>query len=446
MTPFSNKDAEQIRELLAQSGQSAAQVASVLNGLTPELIELLNTAQHKLNEVKAENEKLSAALEKANKKVERYESDLSYGQVRLTDAIETLMALATLDFDKQAKVTDNADEYDGLATGLNMLGQELKSSTVSVNFLEDILNSMSEALIVVDETGKIDGANPAALHVFGNSIAGSHVQNIISDNQKAFDLFSSSNLKALIDEARLDNTEMNIINSDKKPISLEVILSPMKSKKGVLIIARDITERREAELRQQLLVTNLEKSNSELRQFAYVASHDLKAPLRAISMLAQWVMDDSAESLTEDSKSNLDMLITRAQRMYSFLDSMLAYSRIGVNQEQLTEINLNKLVKEVIGALAVPDHIQIHIDKELPVVKAAEVHMIQVFQNLISNAIRYMDKDQGQINIGFTLKDDEKQFYVRDNGPGIEKEYFVLVIGIMINISEHGLALADSYK
>ncbi|MEM9389118.1 MAG: ATP-binding protein [Bacteroidota bacterium] len=436
MSLLSNKDAKEIRRLLEGSGKNATELASLINGLAPELIELLNNNQKKLRQAEQENKKLTSKLELAHLKIKNYEEEVRYGKSRLKNIIEILMALAILDFNKQASVTGKSDEYDGLATGLNMLGQELKASTVSINYLEDIFQSITDILLVVDDEGHIHTSNPAARSMFGDKLQDNDIHSFITElGNVSVKEFTAKELKNIIRDGKVVKTEIVCKNTSGAPIPLAVQLSPMQSSKDVVMIARDISERKKAEQTQKQLISNLERSNDELRQFAYVASHDLKAPLRAISMLAQWVMEESAGVLNDDSKSNLDMLIERAQRMYSFLDGMLAYSRIGFNQELLQEIDLNKVVSSVVLSLNVPAWVSIKIH-ELPKVTAAEIHMIQVFQNLISNAINYLDKNKGKIEVGVTTINKETCFYVKDNGPGIDKAFFDKIFVIFQTLKE----------
>ena len=182
MSLLSNKDVKELIRLLEGSGKNAAELASLMNGLTPEMIELLNDNQKKLKKVEQENKRLTANLELAHLKIKDYEVEAAYGKNRLKNVIEMLMALATLDFNKQASVTDKSDEYDGLATGLNMLGQELKASTVSINYLEDIFQSMTEILLVVDDKGIIHTTNPAARSIFGDKLQDNDIHSFITES------------------------------------------------------------------------------------------------------------------------------------------------------------------------------------------------------------------------------------------------------------------------
>ena len=170
------------------------------------------------------------------------------------------------------------------------------------------------------------------------------------------------------------------------------------------------------------LIQDLERSNQELQQFAYIISHDLKAPLRAIHSLVQWIAEDYADKFDEDGREQLDLLQGRVRRMDQLIEGVLHYSRIGRIREPLFPVNLNKLLPEIIDLLVPPAHIQVRVTSRLPVVVCEKVRMGQVFQNLISNAIKFMDKPQGEITITCT---EDAQFYrfgIQDNGRGIEEK------------------------
>lgn len=421
----SKKDRQIILKLLlANSTKRDNQLTEIFEDITPELAEIIKSSQDTIEKLENENKKLKNQVDKSQLEIDQYRSEITYGKERLNDAINMLVRLATLDFDKKALISDQSDEYDGLAAGLNMLSQELKASTVSINYLEDIFKSMSEMLIVVDNSGVIQSSNPAARNVFGNQLIDNHIESVLLNSKEgSLKEFSGASIKSQIRKGLILNTQMvyKTMNGDSLPV--EILLSPMQSKKGAVIIARDISERKSAEEKQKALIEDLEKSNTELRQFTHIASHDLKAPLRAISMLVEWVVEESMDVLNEDSKSKMTMIVDRVKRMYGFLDGMLAYSKIGASQVQRTELNLNEVVKDVINSLNIPNHITIKIN-HLPTIYSGELHLTQVFQNLISNAVMHMDKDEGTVEVGVSEVDGEKHFYVKDNGPGIEDIHF----------------------
>lgn len=193
---------------------------------------------------------------------------------------------------------------------------------------------------------------------------------------------------------------------------------------GSIGIHLDITERKEQEKKMEELLATLQIVNQELNDFAYIVSHDLKAPLRAIGSLATWLENDYSEKLDEEGKETLQLMVQRTQRMNNLIDGVLKYSKVGRTQDERKEIQTNNFVEKIIDLLAPPSNIKITIEKELPNVFFEETKLQQVIQNLISNAIKFMNKSEGKISIDYQEFDDEFQFSVSDNGPGIEQQYY----------------------
>jgi PAS domain S-box-containing protein len=196
----------------------------------------------------------------------------------------------------------------------------------------------------------------------------------------------------------------------------------------VVAITRDITERKRAEQIQAELI-------QELKDFAYIVSHDLKAPLRGIKTLADWLLADYADKLDEQGKEQLDLLLKRVERMHNLIDGILQYSRVGRITEEKVQVNLSELIPDVIDMVAAPENIEITVENELPVVGCEKTRIMQVFENLLSNAIKYMDKPQGRITISCVQEDGFWKFGVADNGPGIEEKHFERIFRIFQTLS-----------
>lgn len=168
---------------------------------------------------------------------------------------------------------------------------------------------------------------------------------------------------------------------------------------------------------------DLRRRNAELDQFAYVVSHDLKAPLRALSSLAAWLAEDNADKLGEESQRHLALMQQRVVRMGGLLDGLLDYSRIGrVNAEPKT-IVVRELLAEVLDSLEIPEGFRIAIVDPMPTLVAREISLSQVFSNLISNAVRHCDRPDGQLRISARETATAYEFTLADNGPGIDPAY-----------------------
>jgi PAS domain S-box-containing protein len=189
-------------------------------------------------------------------------------------------------------------------------------------------------------------------------------------------------------------------------------------------LQKEIMEHKLAEKRKAELLKEVESVNQELKDFAYVVSHDLKAPLRAISTLANWISTDYKEKLDEEGQQQLDLMIKRVKRMHALINGILEYSRVGRVREKKVEVNINELLKEVQEMIVPPDNITVTVENELPTIVCEKTRIMEVFQNLLSNAIKFMNKPAGIIRIGSTDEGGFWKFSVSDNGPGIEREYF----------------------
>jgi len=186
---------------------------------------------------------------------------------------------------------------------------------------------------------------------------------------------------------------------------------------------KDVDKTYSAYEKEREHVKDLEKINRDLDQFAYVVSHDLKAPLRAMSSLVTWIQEDSGAFVTEESKENLQMIGGRIQRMENLIQGILAYSKAGKSKWEKVQTNVREVLHEIIDSSNVPKHFTIKNKVTVSDLMTDKIKLSQVFANLISNAIKYNDKDAGEIEIGSNEYDDWCQFYVMDNGPGIEKVY-----------------------
>nr|QBM02875.1 adaptive-response sensory-kinase SasA [uncultured archaeon] len=189
-------------------------------------------------------------------------------------------------------------------------------------------------------------------------------------------------------------------------------------------LTKEVMVRNQAEQRQAELLEQLERTNQELKDFAYIVSHDLKAPLRGIDTLAKWISTDYADKFDQEGKEQMSLLMSRVDRMHNLIDGVLQYSRIGRVKEEKIQVNLNELVPGIIDLIAPPENIAITIENELPVIECEKTRISQVFQNLLSNAVKYMDKPQGQIRVGCIEEEESWKFNVTDNGPGIEEKYY----------------------
>ncbi len=196
----------------------------------------------------------------------------------------------------------------------------------------------------------------------------------------------------------------------------------VKERTTELVLANQQEENLNKELKAT--ISKLTTANKDLSDFAHIAAHDLKAPLRAVGSLAGIIYEDYGDSLDEEGQKYLQLMVKRTERMSDLINAILKYSEIGKTENGAEQVDLNSQVLEIIDNLSVPENIKVTIENRLPVITAEKAKILQVFNNLINNAIKYMDKSEGMIKIGCSNESGLWTFYISDNGPGIQEKYF----------------------
>lgn len=194
-------------------------------------------------------------------------------------------------------------------------------------------------------------------------------------------------------------------------------------------MARDVTQ--EIQQKNELL-----RANEDLDQFAAIVSHDLKSPLRGISNLATWISEDLEGVENEDVKTNLELLKKKAASMESLINGILDYSKVGRENITTQLVNSSEVIKNIIKESEEEHTLSFNIQEKLPILNTKKTIFHQIISNLIGNAIKYHNKENGVINIGFELKHDVYQFSIEDNGPGIEKAYHDKIFNIFQTLNE----------
>lgn len=236
--------------------------------------------------------------------------------------------------------------------------------------------------------------------------------------------------------------EKRYIRKDGSTIWVEITPTLMQNPNNgqpmyFIVVVEEIEERKHAELQLQQKVeelaettAQLRKRNEELDQFAYIASHDLKAPLRAIANLSQWLEEDLSGNLPPENQHQLELLRGRVKRMEGLIDGLLEYSRIGRIEGTAEQVDVGNLLDEVIDLLSPPENFIIEIISPMPILIAQKLPLTQVFNNLISNAIKHHPRQDGHIVISVEDKGHFYEFSVADDGSGIAPEYHQKIFSI----------------
>jgi two-component system sensor kinase FixL len=316
----------------------------------------------------------------------------------------------------------------------------------SLSLLEATLEATPDGILVVDLSGKIKSFNrqfqriwslpDATLRTHNTEEAAAQGMRLTKDPEAFQAMRKRSGAHPEVESCDvLELKDGRIVERYSRPQILgdRVI--------GQVLSFRDVTERHLAEQRQAALLRKVAEINEELSHFAYVVSHDLKAPLRGIKLIAEWLCEDYADKLDAEAKEQMALLQNRVNRMHNLIDGVLQYSRVGRIKEDRVDVDLNELLPIIVDTIAPPEHIQITADPGLPILKGEKTQIIQVFQNLLTNAVKFMDKPKGQIRIGCTEEGEFWRFRVADNGPGIEEKYFERIFRIF-----QTLAPKDAYE
>lgn len=218
--------------------------------------------------------------------------------------------------------------------------------------------------------------------------------------------------------------------AEERWFHLRVTRLPGDGPARVIVSHEDITARRLAEeaLRRRVqeldgLTRTLERRNAELDQFAYITSHDLKAPLRGIANLSRWIEEDLEGTIPPEVAGQFDLLRGRVNRMEAMIEGILQYSRIDRAEAAPQPVDVKALLTEVIDLLDPPPSIAITLDDDMPTLRTQRLRLQQVFQNLLSSAIKHHDRAVGHIHVAVRPQGKWYEFSVADDGPGIAPRY-----------------------
>jgi light-regulated signal transduction histidine kinase (bacteriophytochrome) len=182
------------------------------------------------------------------------------------------------------------------------------------------------------------------------------------------------------------------------------------------------------ELRQ--VNERLQSANRQLEEYVYIVSHDLKAPLRGLSSLAQFIEEEIGETISTDVQELLNMMKTRTDRMQQMIDGILHYSRMSNASVSKETVDVKQLIINIIDLISLPQNVRIQFPDHLPVLKTEKIKIHEVLQNLILNGIKHNDKSDIQISISYNEFPDHFEFMVMDNGKGIKPEHREKVFGL----------------
>ncbi|QBQ56616.1 PAS domain-containing sensor histidine kinase [Nitrosococcus wardiae] len=294
-----------------------------------------------------------------------------------------------------------------------------------------LLDAAPDAMVISDQYGRIVLVNAMAEHMLGYSRAeliGQPIEILVPEQHRAgHGQYRQEYYQHPRTRPMGEGRELYAARKDGSLFCAEISLSPMEVNGSLLITSaiRDITERKQIQKALERQTQELTRSNTELEQFAYVASHDLQEPLRMVSSYAQLLARRYRGQLDSDADEFIEFMVDGATRMQALINDLLAYSRVGTKGKPFTRTDGNQIIQKVLESLRfIIEETHAHLAVEpLPVLIADEAQLVQLFQNLISNALKFRGERTPKIHISAKEKGDQVVFSVADNGIGIEPQY-----------------------
>jgi PAS domain S-box-containing protein len=299
--------------------------------------------------------------------------------------------------------------------------------------LATILDCTAEGVVVYDPDGRILLANRAAERLLNGDGRSTTLRertagiSLTTLDGEPLSIEDSPAARALKGEA-VDDLEMLV----RSPRALDIMpLSssgrPLRDENGrqlgAVITFRDITARKRAEAEKEALLTELHRSNADLAQFAHVASHDLRSPLRAIDGLAKWLENDLRSHFSAENAEQMQLLRRRVNRMDRLLRDLLDYAQVGRERVEAGEVDTKRLIDEIVELAALPSSFAVQVRIGVARLKTAAVPLQRVLLNIVTNAVKHHDRPIGTIDIAIRDAGEFVVFTVTDDGPGIPERF-----------------------
>ncbi|MAD97248.1 MAG: PAS domain-containing sensor histidine kinase [Flavobacteriaceae bacterium] len=291
----------------------------------------------------------------------------------------------------------------------------------------NIIANMNLGLIEVDNDDRILFANQGFCEMSGYT-----QEDLLGNRGK--DVFLTEADKHIIDEQNKDRLtgksnsfELRVKTKNGDNRTWLVSGAPNYNIQGDVIgsigIHLDITEIKSLQEQKEIILKQLEQSNKELHEYAHIVSHDLKSPLRSIDALVSWIKEDNKDKFDDLTMENFSLVEKTLETMEMLISDVLRYSKVGFNKSRNKAVNLNDVIQRLVDALYIPNHISVEVQKNLPTLRGNKTELLQLFQNLISNAVKFIDKPDGLIKIDCAELENHYQFSIADNGIGIAEKY-----------------------
>lgn len=312
--------------------------------------------------------------------------------------------------------------------------------------LQAVMNTVLDGLVTIDSRGIVRSFNPSSVRIFGyqpDEVIGQNVKMLMPEpyhggHDGYLSHYQTTGEKKVIGIGR--EVAARRKNGSVFPMELGVNEMWADGERMFVGTIRDISERKDAEAAIHTYVEKLKRSNQELDDFAYIASHDLKEPIRGLSNNAMFLQEDYGHSIEDGGRRRLNRMVYLCRRMEALVDDLLYFSRLGRQDLAIQRTDLNAMIRDIELMMDITLQEQnalIVVPKPLPVITCDVPRVTEVFRNLITNAVKYNDKPQKRIEIG--VNDSQPQhpvFYVKDNGIGIEPRFYDDIFRIFKRLNE----------
>ncbi|MEL4282311.1 MULTISPECIES: CHASE domain-containing sensor histidine kinase [Shewanella] len=292
-----------------------------------------------------------------------------------------------------------------------------------------VIEASPSALFMVDRKGIITLVNTHAERLFGyarDELLGRSINMLLPEGlREIHQRHMGSYLAQPIAKNMSLRDDLFGCCKDGTRLAIEVGLTPIHFSNGVSILAtiNNVSERKRIEAQRIEHTAELERINKELDQFAYIASHDLKSPLRGIEQLTSWLSEDLSENMDENVQKYLGLIQSRIQRMVLLLDGLLMFSRIGRVDAEIVDVDSRQLIEDMFALVAPPQGFSLELEGNFPQFKTVKTLLELVIRNLFSNAIKHHDQAEGVIKVVCGASNTHYWFSVIDDGPGISTKY-----------------------
>ena len=304
---------------------------------------------------------------------------------------------------------------------LAIINKELKKLSL-------VASKTDNAVVITNENGVIEWVNEGFTRITGYQFYDAKDQSMPAFlSGPETDKENLEKVQNSMREFKFCDSELLRYKKDGATVWLHASITPIsdneKNSRKFIFIMSDVNERKKAEIQLNEYLSDLEKTNKELDKFAYIVSHDLKAPLRAIGNLTDWITQDSADNLTDESKENFQIIKGRVKRMEQLINAILEYSKVSKHKGTQELFSFNEIIHNAVDLAGTDSNCKIEISGTMPEYYGDKVKYQQVFMNLISNGIKHNNKEQKKIEICCREEGKFWEFMIKDNGPGIDKRF-----------------------